>query len=106
MNNISKDVINIINYLRKSKSYKYKENNIIINDVSQRLKELMSKVEFKREGKYADRISASKMEIDYLDELTCDNNEMVITDYLRDLALIADISNNIAHSVKNKEISK
>ena len=31
---------------------------------------------------------------------------MVITDYLRDLALIADISNNIAHSVKNKEISK
>ena len=106
MNNISKDVINIINYLRKSKSYKYKENNIIINDVSQRLKELMSKVEFKREGKYADRISASKMEIDSLDELTCDNNEMVITDYLRDLALIADISNNIAHSVKNKEISK
>ena len=61
MNNISKDVINIINYLRKSKSYKYKENNIIINDVNQRIKELISKVEFKRNGKYSDRIQAPKM---------------------------------------------
>lgn len=104
---ITEEIFGIVKQLNKINYQELKNNNNVLNNISKKLKRIYEINKYKTNDSSIERRENSIYELNCLCDYVCESEDVdnTFTDFLRNMALLADVANNLAHSSKYPDIS-
>ena len=107
MAKITREIFEIIKLINTVEYQNTRSDNTLLNIISKKIKNIHKNNKYKDDEKSIERKDNSIYELTCLDDYICDeegiNNSF--TDFIRNISLLADAANNMAHSSKFSDIT-